>query len=98
MAVVTFLNGGDLFGANNARQVLAHNIGTQGSPLQLANTRTIPFTPTAGTLTGVVLAFNWAGSSAATVTTVKLQNWNGSAWVDLTIKKRWSGSAWVDLS
>lgn len=82
MAVVAFLNGGNLTTANNANAVLAHNLGVSGNAIQLANTRLIPFTPTAGTLTGVVLAIDWVGQAGATIT-AKLQFFNGSTWADV---------------
>jgi hypothetical protein len=83
MAVVAFLNGGDLFGINNANQVLASNIGTQGTPLQLANTRLINFTPTAGTIKGVTLCLFWAGQNTGTNITVKLQQNIAGTWTDV---------------
>lgn len=94
MAVVAFTNGGDLFGVNNANAVLAHNIGTHGARLQLANTRTIPFTPTAGTMAGVVLCFDWTGITTTTIT-AKLQFFNGSTWVDVAGTSRTATAAQI---
>ena len=37
----------------------------------------------------------WNGSAWVDHTIKK--RWNGSAWVNLTIAKRWNGSAWVDI-
>ena len=37
----------------------------------------------------------WNGSAYVDHTVKK--RWNGSAWVDLTVAKRWNGSAWIDI-
>lgn len=82
MAVITYINWGNLNTAGNAFASAASNLGTYGNLLQLANTRTIAFTPTIETIQGCVLAIHW-NSQATTVITVKLQELILWVWTDV---------------
>lgn len=82
MAVITYLNGGNLNTALNAYASAASNLGTYGNVLQLANTRTIAFTPTVETIQGCVLAILW-NAQATTNITVKLQENIAGTWTDV---------------